>query len=255
MTFSCYVMSSCGLVPGSPPSGAGRARDYFRADYGDVFPESRSFGEMHNLFVAEMTSQSTAGEFKSIPALMTAAQQGLLAKFGAKSTDMNPEIMLEVVHLLHEEGVADPYIGGNFDAAGFVELYQSIGGLPDLDAQVLTAFLDLTSTMDFADQANALQAVDEFCAQYGVAPNDGTFIGLVLDTFVHSLDYWTHSEKSALLATKFGGDTGSNTVLGDTLVGGLAWLMFGPVVGYIAGGAWSYVFAASEGGCTPEPDY
>ena len=200
---------------------------------------------MHNLLVAELADTHEKGNYQSVRELVIAAAQQHTEKVGLKNGDFDISIIDEGFGLLVDQGVAEPWQGGVFDAEVIIDLYQSEAGLPDLDSEVLIAFLDITEIMDFSDPHDVQSKVSDFTSQYGIGANDGTFIGLVLDTFINSHEYWQSSDKVQL-------EEGT-PILGDALVGGLFWMMFGPVGGYIAGAAWSYIYVVSQpaddGGC------
>lgn len=202
----------------------------------------KSFGEMHNLVVGALFETHKMGNFSSVSDLYLASRPLLEQLIGAENVPASLDAITPLINYLREHRIASPF-GHYFDSRGIVELYRK-AGLPDYDALLVNDLLNRLDTVNFRDKNNVSKALADFCKDYGIAANDGTFIGLLVDVFNNSYEYW---REYSLQNSDKALDDGTS-ILGDAMVCGLYWFMFGGVWGFIAGAVWSYVFVVSEPG-------
>lgn len=233
LAFTAVIITSCGIEQNEP-------RTYYASNYDASRYGGRSFGELHNIIVAELSNENSKTHYQSFRDLMFATHQNLTATIGNKDDAFDISQIDEGFRILVDEDIAEPWVDGHFDDNKFINLIQATCGLPDIDADVLSSFLSLTESMDFNDPIDVQSKVTQFSNQYGIIANDGTFIGLILDIFLNSYEYWS-ADKNVELSDGTG-------ILGDTLVG--AWLSFAftPIVGFWGGAAWSYIYEISDVG-------
>ena len=250
--FILNSVGGCGLDPSNPNSqgeGTQKDQEYYSFDTSGYFPESKSIGEMHNIYVAEMEALHELGDGQTLSDLVKAVCISLEPTLGKEATTIDVSVIPTVFGFLRDEKIADPYVGGNFDFQGFVDLFKTEGGLPELDAGIISEFLSAAEYWDYSDYNGVLANVEEFSEKWNVSPNDGSAIGAMLDFFVHSLDYW--SNISSIYNSPDKALSDGNEILGDTLTGMLFGFMFTPTVGGLVGAGWSYIYAVSSGydGC------
>jgi hypothetical protein len=72
----------------------------------------------------------------------------------------------------------------------FVDLVREFDFAP-ADEAAASEFYNRVRNIGLGDFVSLDAAVDEFCIDYGIQPNDGTVIGILVDTWLHSFAYWT----------------------------------------------------------------